>query len=67
MNAFRVTEKENEYKAAQRELQKVTSEKEALLKIRAEQNKALDYLKNDNEYGAKVLNYNKNGVKLIII
>lgn len=60
MNNFcRVVEKEDELKAAQRELNKVIDEKNALLKIKREQNKALDFLNNEGEYDNRVSNFYK--------
>ena len=51
----RVIEKEDELKAAQKELNKVMEEKNSLLKIKKEQNKALDFLNNEGEYERKVV------------
>lgn len=55
MLLIRVTDKENELRAIQREIARLTDEKESLVKIKTEQNKALDYLRNESEYGTKVL------------
>jgi hypothetical protein len=41
-------------RAAQRELAKVVEERDALLKIKKEQNKALEFLNNEGEYEKKL-------------
>lgn len=51
---IRVVEKEDELKAAKKELARVTEEKNSLLKIKKEQNKALDFLNNEGEYDKRV-------------
>jgi len=53
-NLPKVIEKEDELKAAQKELAKVVDEKNSLLKIKKEQNKALDFLNNEGEYEKKL-------------
>jgi hypothetical protein len=54
LNVIRVVEKEDELKAAKKELARVTEEKNSLLKIKKEQNKALDFLNNEGEYDKRV-------------
>lgn len=46
--------KEDELKALQKELKNLQSEKEGLLRIKKEQNKALKVMRNDGEYDDKI-------------
>ena len=48
--------KENELKVLKKEMEEVLEEKESLKKIKSEQDKALDFLKNEEEYSTKVIN-----------
>lgn len=47
--------KEDELKHLKKELNGLLEEKDSLMKIKSEQMKALDYLRNEEEYSTKVL------------
>ena len=51
---FRVTAKEDELKAAEKEYKILIDEQNSLLKIKKEQNKALEFLRNEEEYTARL-------------
>lgn len=50
--------KEDELKHLKKELASLLEEKDSLMKIKSEQMKALDYLRNEEEYSTKVCIHN---------
>jgi len=53
-NLPKVVAKEDELKAAERELKSLLDEQASLMKIKKEQSKALDFLRNEEEYSTKL-------------